>query len=1380
MKKFIRVLVLLIVLGSMQMVNLYAAPDDVGGMALNNDGTIFADYYNSTGEERILITGDGDIEESGWMELQKEIDLDNFSLYGAWDPNSTDNRSITIVIQPDSGKTITLYGTSSYGTGMFEDFKGGIEFHDGVELNTSATDLSKMFKGATKFYGTTDKNQDISDWNTSNVTNMREMFHGAEKFNQSINTDGSKWNTSNVTNMASMFEDAKNFNGNIGGWDTGNVTTMESMFSGAKSFNRDISNWDFSSVKYQNSTGNRGFHSMFKGATAMKNIDLTNGRDSVSATASDNWARVDSLIDSIKPDTIKLNKVKSTGLLLNARYEIKIKQDSGVITTDIKDSGYQMPIEEDKEYTFTKLLPKKITFKLINGSGGVLYNGTDSDPSNKVSITVKDVPNVGTTPTVFQHNTDPSDATALKGEYSLYKDKYQYEISYNDNEYNKTGIIEKAYFNNTDDATLTVELDGNEKVIDFIISPTAANDATITIKKYNADGTLDNSNIGRDPSDNKYHLEHGTKYKYTIHKDKYDDVVANKIIGNDENINVTLSPRTFTANDIVINILPQTELVHNKKFSDCGLPSDITLTGLDFVYVSGSDPNNMINDPGTSGVGKDKKIDFQMNRNNVLSGRTATLNYKVVSSNYQDANFQVKINVTSVPNIPYTVISNTITKTYDGDVICSDNASLTNTYLSEYINVTSGAGTLSLANGVSWSDMIDAGEYHKNVLVKPNNPAQYNQVEVPITIKINKANVTGEPTWTKLSSGVVSDADLSYGTLSPSGGNLYWENPTVSIQSGQSYRWYYDKANYNRKTGLADLYVAPSSSSSGTSSHHSGSHSSSSSKKSSSSKAAGESLRGSGGRAIKKIEEVSSTLTADENSRIVDKNIERMDNIQNPVVAKYTIKRTANDLKELAGVNQSTIKERKKVDRSMLKILEADRKLMSLVTREIDKLELLKDLSSSLKQHYNDGDQLSKEEIQIAKSIVGLSNEILKDIGRVRSNPSHVKVINDRVYINNTVEQIGKTASKVQATKKEIDKVVSDNLESGLDNAIVTDVTLSLPEALKKSKKTGIRLNKKIFDELSKNNIDELALELGIVSFEMDRKFIDAQETRNIEFRVDREKALLKNDTNIPQNATVIGAPVVELGAIQGKVRKDDFNRPLDVVFHLDAFKSQMDKNVNFVDEIAIYRQMSDGTWKAVGGVYDPVTNTLSTKRMHLSKYTILKTDKNYSKIEDSWAKNEIASLQGKGVIKDDIFASKQNVTREEFAGWISNAYGLDSKNLESELSDLDPSSPYYEAVTAAYEQGIISGKSDGKFDPEATVSRQEMAVMIATAINEYDNPVDTDNFELAQFEEDLPQWAVKSVETTIENGNLNQEFFGSNDAVSKEEAANILYNMYR
>ena len=74
---------------------------------------------------------------------------------------------------------------------------------------------------------------DMTGFNTSNVTTMQSMFSGCSSLT-SLNL--SKFNTSKVTTMYEMFNGCSNLSSlNISGFNTGNVTTMRGMFFGCSS-----------------------------------------------------------------------------------------------------------------------------------------------------------------------------------------------------------------------------------------------------------------------------------------------------------------------------------------------------------------------------------------------------------------------------------------------------------------------------------------------------------------------------------------------------------------------------------------------------------------------------------------------------------------------------------------------------------------------------------------------------------------------------------------------------------------------------------------------------------------------------------------------------------------------------------------------------------------------------------------------------------------------------------------------------------------------------------------------------------------------------------------------------------------------------------------
>ena len=90
-----------------------------------------------------------------------------------------------------------------------------------------------------------EKYGEISNWDTSRVTDMHGLFHDARSFNQPLNN----WDVSNVIDMSQMFCGATSFNQPLNKWNVSNVTDMNRMFKDARSFNQPLNNWNVSNVK---------------------------------------------------------------------------------------------------------------------------------------------------------------------------------------------------------------------------------------------------------------------------------------------------------------------------------------------------------------------------------------------------------------------------------------------------------------------------------------------------------------------------------------------------------------------------------------------------------------------------------------------------------------------------------------------------------------------------------------------------------------------------------------------------------------------------------------------------------------------------------------------------------------------------------------------------------------------------------------------------------------------------------------------------------------------------------------------------------------------------------------------------------------------------
>ena len=134
---------------------------------------------------------------------------------------------------------------------------------DVSNFNTSnVTNMYSMFSGMSKI-----TSLDVSNFDTSKVTNMSHMFNSMHNLS-SLNL--SNFDTSNVKEMYNMFYDMFNLNTlNLSDFNTSKVIDMRQMFSGVRSLTSlDVSNFDTSKVT--------DMSNMFSGMRSLTHLDVSN------------------------------------------------------------------------------------------------------------------------------------------------------------------------------------------------------------------------------------------------------------------------------------------------------------------------------------------------------------------------------------------------------------------------------------------------------------------------------------------------------------------------------------------------------------------------------------------------------------------------------------------------------------------------------------------------------------------------------------------------------------------------------------------------------------------------------------------------------------------------------------------------------------------------------------------------------------------------------------------------------------------------------------------------------------------------------------------------------------------------------------------------
>ena len=192
-----------------------------------------------------------------------------------------------------------------------------------------------------------------------------------------------------------------------------------------------------------------------------------------------------------------------------------------------------------------------------------------------------------------------------------------------------------------------------------------------------------------------------------------------------------------------------------------------------------------------------------------------TLPVTISSTNYKDSTVNVVITLTDKETQKALTITGGTEVTYGKELTLGTTGGSTNgavTYA-----VTNGTGAATINGNVLKA--TKAGTVTVTATMAGND--DYADVtSAPVTITINKADPTGTPEYTKITTSgkTLKDANLTTGTITPEGTIKWNDAETTVVEANKSYGWTFtpeDGDNYNVKTGTIKLYTKSSSSGGG-------------------------------------------------------------------------------------------------------------------------------------------------------------------------------------------------------------------------------------------------------------------------------------------------------------------------------------------------------------------------------------------------------------------------------------------------------------------------------------------------------------------------------------------------------------------------------------
>ena len=168
------------------------------------------------------------------------------------------------------------------------------------------------------------------------------------------------------------------------------------------------------------------------------------------------------------------------------------------------------------------------------------------------------------------------------------------------------------------------------------------------------------------------------------------------------------------------------------------------------------------------------------------------------------------------------------------------------------------------------------------------------------------------------------------------------------------------------------------------------------------------------------------------------------------------------------------------------------------------------------------------------------------------------------------------------------------------------------------------------------------------------------------------------------------------------------------------------------------------------------------------------------------WARTAINGLAMRGMIsgRDQYtFDPNANITRAEYCQILMGAINALNAKGESTFADVPSTAWYYNAVSVASQLGIVSGYGDGNFGPNDLITRQDMALMTYKTAQIMNKSLEPVNAEIT-FEDshEIADYAFEAVMTLQKAGIINgmtDTTFEPHSNATRAQSAKVIFDTF-